>query len=53
MVDAPGLAEAEVEIGPDFSFEDVVPELRGRDTMGHGTHLGGIIAARDEALERR
>ena len=49
VVDAPGLAEADVEIGPDFSFEDVVPELRGRDTMGHGTHLGGIIAARDDA----
>ncbi len=49
VVDAPGLAEADVQIGPDFSFEDVVPELRGRDTMGHGTHLGGIIAARDDA----
>ena len=49
VVDVPGLAEADVQIGPDFSFEDVVPELRGRDTMGHGTHLGGIIDGRDAA----
>ena len=49
VVDAPALENADVEIGPDFSFEDVVSELRGRDTMGHGTHLAGIIAARDAA----
>jgi len=33
--------------GPDLSFEANSPELRGQDTFGHGTHLAGIIAARD------
>ena len=47
VVDVPGLAEANVEIGPDFSFEDAVPELRAKDTNGHGTHLAGIINGRD------
>ena len=40
------LRYANVLIGPDFSFEDVVPDLRARDTNGHGTHLAGIIVGR-------
>ena len=49
VIDVPGLAEANIEIGPDFSFEDAVPELRTKDTNGHGTHLAGIINGRDAA----
>ena len=47
VVDVPGLHYSNVIIGPDFSFEDQVPELRGRDTNGHGTHLAGIMVAAD------
>jgi len=49
IVDVPGLRYSNVIIGPDFSFEDQVPELRGRDTNGHGTHLAGIMVAADAA----
>jgi serine protease AprX len=52
VVDVPGLRNSNVTIGPDFSFEDIDPDLRGRDTNGHGTHLAGIIAASDEAWAR-
>jgi serine protease AprX len=33
--------------GPDLSLENENPALLGLDTFGHGTHLGGIIAASD------
>jgi serine protease AprX len=42
-LDAPG----KVVKGPDLSFEANSTDLRGKDTFGHGTHLAGIIAARD------
>ncbi|HST81567.1 MAG TPA: S8 family serine peptidase [Kineosporiaceae bacterium] len=33
--------------GPDLSLETNSVDLRGQDTFGHGTHMAGIIAARD------
>jgi serine protease AprX len=35
--------------GPDLSFDSQAPNLRNLDTFGHGTHVSGIIAGRDDA----
>jgi serine protease AprX len=35
--------------GPDFSLESPASNLRYLDTYGHGTHMAGIIAGRDNA----
>jgi serine protease AprX len=36
--------------GPDLSFESQDPNTRYKDTFGHGTHMGSIIAANDTSV---
>jgi serine protease AprX len=43
-------APAKVVNGADLSFESQAPSLRYLDTFGHGTHMAGIIAGRDNAV---
>ena len=49
VIDVPGLRYSNVTIGPDFSFDDMVPDLRGKDGNGHGTHLASIMVASDRS----
>ncbi len=45
-----GLISGNVANGPDLSLESQVPSLVHIDGYGHGTHMAGIIAGRDNAV---
>jgi serine protease AprX len=42
-------ANNKVVTGPDLSFDSQYSQLRYLDGYGHGTHMAGIIAGRDDA----
>jgi serine protease AprX len=47
VVPVQGLTSGNIVNGPDLSLESQVPSLLHKDGYGHGTHLAGIIAGRD------
>lgn len=50
----PGLdSSGKIVRGPDLSLETNSAEALGYDTFGHGTHMAGIIAAKDPVLVAR
>ena len=52
VVGVPGLDKDDKVIdGPDLSFESQSASTRYLDGFGHGTHLAGIIAGKDEGFD--
>ncbi len=48
-----GMTSGNVVNGPDLSFDSQSPNLSNLDAFGHGTHMAGIIAGRDEKSDPR